>query len=170
VEIVLLEIERCQLSIGDLDSGWVLAAIKFGANRQARSCRGVGDQIDDHFVTDQGPPTVGVTVELRLTRTIDTSSDRFTEEVTLSDERAAPDSPDRSIVVAENNCIKGQGACYDAGYFQTCEYTLDSVDPAKRKLKCTGTTVDGSLRCSRAALRQVDCTIKRIMPFGPLTI
>ena len=61
MEVVGLEIEQGQFRVGDLDTGRVLASIKFGSNLQARLCRCVGDQIDDDFVTHQRPtsPVLG---------------------------------------------------------------------------------------------------------------
>ena len=57
MEAVRLEIERSQLCIGDFDAGRVRASVQFGANLQACSCRCVGDQIDNDFMTHQRPTT-----------------------------------------------------------------------------------------------------------------
>lgn len=56
MEVGALEIQRGQLGVGDADACRVMARVEFGANFQSGLGGRVGDQLNDHLVTDQRLP------------------------------------------------------------------------------------------------------------------
>ena len=54
-----------QFCVGDLDTGWIVSAIQFGANFQAGLGGGVRDQVDNDFMAQQraAAPVLGNVTE-----------------------------------------------------------------------------------------------------------
>ena len=57
MEVCAFEIQRSQFFVGDDNASGVIAGIESGANFQPRFGCGVGNQLNDDFMTHQRSPT-----------------------------------------------------------------------------------------------------------------
>jgi hypothetical protein len=53
VKLLWFEFDTGEFFIGDLDSYRIVSAVEFSANHLSLSRGGVGDPLDDHFMTDK---------------------------------------------------------------------------------------------------------------------
>jgi hypothetical protein len=54
VECVSHQIDGGELLIGDFDPGGIRVGVEFGRDGESTLGSGVGDQVEHHFVTDEG--------------------------------------------------------------------------------------------------------------------
>lgn len=68
MEIGPFKIDRSQLLVADLDPSGVMAVVQLSMDLQAGTRRCAGDQVDDDFVTHQGPtaPVLGAVLRFNF--------------------------------------------------------------------------------------------------------
>ena len=65
MKVCPFDLNGCQLGIRHLHAGFVTALVKFGLDIQAGAGTCIGDQVDDHVVTDErlASPVLGNVTE-----------------------------------------------------------------------------------------------------------